>query len=604
LPISKSDFKVGHDCPHKLRYRKAGYPSRLGEDDYLQFFADCGFMVEALAHALFPNGRPPTPLPDESPAAATAREFSEPGDRVWFEPTFLADGFSARIDLLVRSGSHLDLIEIKAKSFDPDEDDSLWKESGGIRTEWESYLIDLTFQTMVTRLALPSYTIAPKLCLVDRTATCSEDALYDKIMFAPSDRSAPRAVFVGDADKLRDDHMLVFLDVAEYVDYLMPRVIELAQHLHDALEDPVLLGPPPLGPNCRNCEFRDFSLRPHGFAECWGDLASADPHILDLYYASSIGERGGLERLVAQGIASTTSVDESLIDESKAVGRRQLRQIRALKAGREQYSAELNCELNSLAYPLHFLDFETSRIPVPYHAGMNPYEQIAFQFSCHTVQSAGSTELEHHDWINTEDAYPSFEFARNLREVLGDAGTILIWSPHEQTTIRDITEQAMKYGFRDDDLLTWLSSVHLATKDGGRIFDLMRLCERAYYHPNMRGRVGIKYVLSAIWQDAPWLWSDPWFKEYAKLNESGEIVDPYMSLSAEPFAYASERLGLELDAVREGVGAMRTYQEMLYGVHRHDEDFRNAQRELLLQYCKLDTAAMVIIWKYWSSLVV
>jgi len=39
----------------------------------------------------------------------------------------------------------------------------------------------------------------------------------------------------------------------------------------------------------------------------------------------------------------------------------------------------------------------------------------------------------------------------------------------------------------------------------------------------------------------------------------------------------------------------------LYGHHRNDMEFRDAQRDLLLQYCKLDTAAMVIIWKHWMN---
>jgi hypothetical protein len=42
------------------------------------------------------------------------------------------------------------------------------------------------------------------------------------------------------------------------------------------------------------------------------------------------------------------------------------------------------------------MDFEASRIPVPYHADMKPYELVAFQFSCHVMESPDSTELLHH----------------------------------------------------------------------------------------------------------------------------------------------------------------------------------------------------------------
>lgn len=81
----------------------------------------------------------------------------------------------------------------------------------------------------------------------------------------------------------------------------------------------------------------------------------------------------------------------------------------------------------------------------------------------------------------------------------------------------------------------------------------MRLCERSYYHPDMDGRVGIKYVLKSIWQNTEKLWQDPWFSDYFKKDEAGKVLDPYMSLSAEPFAYASERTGLDLEVVREGL---------------------------------------------------
>jgi hypothetical protein len=44
---------------------------------------------------------------------------------------------------------------------------------------------------------------------------------------------------------------------------------------------------------------------------------------------------------------------------------------------------------------------------------------------------------------------------------------------------------------------------------------------------------------------------------------------------------------------------MRVYQEMMFGVTGADPAVREAYRKLLLQYCELDTAAMVIIWLHW-----
>jgi hypothetical protein len=51
--------------------------------------------------------------------------------------------------------------------------------------------------------------------------------------------------------------------------------------------------------------------------------------------------------------------------------------------------------------------------------------------------------------------------------------------------------------------------------------------------------------------------------------------------------------------VVEGTGAVRAYEAMMYGLEKDDEGTRNRWRQLLLQYCKLDTLAMVILWQHW-----
>ncbi len=46
---------------------------------------------------------------------------------------------------------------------------------------------------------------------------------------------------------------------------------------------------------------------------------------------------------------------------------------------------------------------------------------------------------------------------------------------------------------------------------------------------------------------------------------------------------------------------MRLYQEMMFGMARADAALRQSYRTLLLQYCELDTKAMVFIWMHWLS---
>ncbi len=60
-------------------------------------------------------------------------------------------------------------------------------------------------------------------------------------------------------------------------------------------------------------------------------------------------------------------------------------------------------------------------------------------------------------------------------------------------------------------------------------------------------------------------------------------------------------IGEKDEVVREGTGAMRVYQEMMYGRAQDNPELREEYRRLLLQYCKLDTLAMVLLWKHWST---
>ena len=237
---------------------------------------------------------------------------------------------------------------------------------------------------------------------------------------------------------------------------------------------------------------------------------------------------------------------------------------------------------------------------------MQPYEQIAFQFSCHTILKPGDTQLRHAEWINVDDAFPSFTFATALRDAVGEIGTIFVWSDFEQTTLRDIRRQMTSYSHPDKKIADWIDAIVPDRKDGGRVQDLLEHCKAHYYHPKMGSSQSIKYVLPAIWGSNEKLWRDPWFAKYFRESLDGAL-DPYSALTG--LILEAERNNLAddeaketaVEAVRDGIGAMRSYQEMMYGLSRNDAKHRDAVKKMLLQYCELDTAAMVIIWKHWMS---
>jgi hypothetical protein len=44
---------------------------------------------------------------------------------------------------------------------------------------------------------------------------------------------------------------------------------------------------------------------------------------------------------------------------------------------------------------------------------------------------------------------------------------------------------------------------------------------------------------------------------------------------------------------------VRAYQEMMYDVAKDDPALKAKWQQALLDYCRLDTMATVIIWRYW-----
>lgn len=608
--ISKSNFKLFIDCPLKLKYRWNGYRSTKEENGFLTFFADCGYMVEAIARALFPAGFVPFADPDESEVEATRRALSAQ-ECVLFEPSFLAGEFSARVDILEKRDGLINLIEIKSKSYNPDKDKNLLT-SRGVAAEWRDYVYDIAFQAMVVEAAtgLP---VRPTLCVVDKSRLSRGEGIYSNIRLLPKDEqltcSAPRAEFLGDVDKLREDHCLRFLDVSDAVSRVKAEVLSRATEAAACVNND-LFPTPPLAPGCKSCEYRLDDGSPDGFSECWGGPGPKNGHISDLFHAGQVGGRGGFDALVADGVRSVGDIPLASVSTSK-YGVRQSMQIEAFESAREIVNQAVLESLKSLEFPLFFLDFETSRLPIPYHAGMAPYEQIPFQFSCHILDTPDSLDLRHVEWINTIDEYPSGKFAGALRECLGDKGSVLVWSQHEQSALKDIARLNFRHQFMDDELSSWVKRTYASQSEGGRFVDLMRICLDGYCHPAMAGSVSIKKVLPAVWEQSEMLRNHPWFNRYLAVDDQGMVVEPYETLPSIEEVVASRSFAdpgsvvmpisemLTSLRVGDGVAAMRAYQFMLYGRDLLVPGMAELIRDLLTEYCALDTLAMVAIWKYW-----
>ncbi len=126
----------------------------------------------------------------------------------------------------------------------------------------------------------------------------------------------------------------------------------------------------------------------------------------------------------------------------------------------------------------------------------------------------------------------------------------------------------------------------------GRFVDMNELTLKYYFHPYMKGKTSIKKVLPAIWNNNSYLHAIPSFEQYVPADET--TLNPYDTLA--PIIGELEKE----EVVKDGTGAMRAYNEIMFGSANNPER-REQLIQLLLQYCELDTIAMVIIWKYWMD---
>lgn len=631
LYLTKSDFKACADCRTRLYYRKNRYPTSNDDNPFLQLLADGGFMVEFVAKAQYPGGIDLADERDPATAYAKSRELLAHEGAVVFEAAAISGSYYVRTDILLRRGDSLDLIEVKSSSLDGDAAAEPFRNArGGIIPKWREYLLDLAFQTMVVRAAFPGLRVNPSLCVINKAHRVAAHETISRFTVSRDEtNSRSRSVvhYAGDPSALKGTQVLVRRDATAEVEELIPEVKRKAEELATLLEPTgvrrVQEGIADHYRICRTCEYRVApEEKPNGFGECWGALANVQPHILEMHRVGQIArkdEPDPVATLLKRGRASLCDLEAQDLAGDGARAERRLIQWRHSKdAGSEYLPDELRSELtahrNTPGYPLHFMDFEACDISLPPHAGLKPYERVAFQWSCHTLYSDG--RLTQAEWLDTGRTIPNFVFARTLRETLGETGTVYVWSAYEQTTLRKVMEQIGEWLARDPagavaaarvadeaalrDLASWIDRL-LGPEDADgkrhspRIVDLHEIALRHYFHPRMGGRTSIKVVLPAVWESNAALRAHPWFSEYNQSGANGRPIDPYKTLPPLP-------LGDEAtdDVVKDGTGAIRVYQDLIFRSD-HDKFVRNNRRNLLLQYCKLDTAAMVMIWMHWTK---
>lgn len=209
-------------------------------------------------------------------------------------------------------------------------------------------------------------------------------------------------------------------------------------------------------------------------------------------------------------------------------------------------SSEIKKFLDRLTYPIYFLDFETMQSAIPPFDKSKPYQQISFQYSLHWIEEEDG-ELKHTEFLGDSIDDPRRELAEKLcRDI---PSNVCVTAYNKSFECGRLQEMAEIFPDLRDHLLAISNN----------IIDLIEpFRSKMVYFPAMNGSFSIKNVLPALFPDSPEL-------DYKNLSGS----------------------------VHHGGEAMNIYPAI---AKMSSEDAEEA-RKSLLEYCKLDTLAMVRVWE-------
>ena len=692
--FTKSAFKIALECPRRLYYAydKNEYTNQDLDDEFLQSLAEGGYQVGELAKVYYGIWQD-TDIDelDYDKALERTRSLFVRTEINIAEAAFRFGNLFVRADIIEKKGNLINLIEVKAKSWNPENDVFIKSDrKGNISTNKEirPYLYDVAFQKYVVQNALSEqypdagYTVKAFLMFADKTKTADVYGLNQifpvkknpegRLCVEP-DREALSTISVAEKDRI-----LTAFDVDEICDMIIKSRMQEQKDGSDFMKSPALgkqvsfvdfvnemaclyCNREPsaieLGAKCFKCPFHkspnDDSDKKDGYRECWTSAAGFSdrdftrPQLKDLT-AQGFGKRR--EHLINQKKFFLNQLRMDDVGKTKTSSgyldfdaRRQLQT--ALSTGREtelpgwmQASVNNGIYLDSKGlaeqmkewkFPLHFIDFETSAVALPFYRGLRPYEQVAFQFSHHIVelQSNGHYRIRHAgQYLNVEKGkFPNFDFVRELKGQLDkDKGTIFRYSHHENTILRVIYEQLGSSDVQDKEELTQFidTITHYKTDRAAYVgdrdmVDLAEVVLKYYYHPMMKGSYSIKKVLPAVLNSSDFIkdkYSKPVYgstempslnitadrpKTWIEFTDDGLIVkDPYHLLPSIS-SYIDEAPEVNFNEyadsiVANGGAALAAYSKLQFS----DLTLQPTLEKALKVYCELDTMAMVFIWEY------
>ena len=532
--LTKSAFKIALSCPHKLYYygRPDEYENANANDEFLESLAEGGFQVGELAkiYCDVPDDCDLKDIMGHEESLLRTQELMQRDQVNIAEAAFCFDNLFVRVDILKKNGNHIELIEVKAKSWNPETNSFEGsRPKGCVASDIRPYLYDVAFQKYVVCKALKEqhpdryFCVEARLMMADKRRKADIDGLNQLFKIQRNEQERAEAIIVkGAREKIKKSKVKVL--TAFDVDDLCNRIVDGQTSEQDPQKTgnytceglrfvPFLEkaasyycsgqpypGKPMLGGKCFKCEFHCTSDddKKDGKLQCWTQYVT-EKDLREFPLIASLNGFGLQKRgnWVTEGkyfLKDLTEDEIKPFDSKKAqepgldLYQRKWLQIgletkndAILSRFKEYLNGNIYLDVDGLReemakwnYPLHMIDFETTAVALPYYIGMKPYEQVAFQFSHHIIYEDG--RIEHAGQYLNEDVkkFPNFEFVRELRRQLSqDQGTIFRYATHENSILRTIAGQLADRNEPDKgDLIDFIRSItHNHDEKKGELYD-------------------------------------------------------------------------------------------------------------------------------------
>ena len=648
--LSKSRFKKGLSCPNKLYFSgDKSFKNKEEDNTFLATLAEGGFQVEALARLSYPEGHfIDAPYGAYEQAHKQTLELLKLDDVIIYEAAFLHEGLFVMTDILVKKGKQVQLIEVKAKSFDSTQVNTFIGTRGDIRSSWRPYLFDIAFQIYVAKNCMPELNFEAYFLMADQSKVATIDGL-NQMFRLPDNGDIRKDVEVKiSAEEAQKTSVLSEVNVTEIVDAIIVDEYQYSDDLCFSQAVPLLknsyqnhsyLNWPTNYSRCKSCEFKiDADSKKAGFKSgfefCfskqhqWTETDFNRPNVFEIW-----NFRG--QKLLEENrlfLNQLKKDDFKVINEPDAMSSRERRWVQVqkrLEINPEPYVERegLKKEMDKWVFPLHFIDFETSAVALPFNKGRHPYEQVAFQFSHHICHADGT--IEHaSEYINTiPGEFPNFKFVAALKKSLdNDEGTIFRFATHENSILNAIKDQLNDSDYSEkNELISFIKTITTPRRnDTDRwntkrpMVDLRLIILDYYYNPLTKGSNSIKAVLPAILNSCNFL-KNKYSKPIAEINltslnfdqqhlwieiKDHKVINPYKLLP--PIFNQFEKHELEhfisgLGTISDGGAALTAYSKLQFVDMSKNE--RDGIKKSLLKYCELDTLAMVMIYEHLKTLV-